>query len=127
MLTLFALIAPKKVIPKEQSEATPLDSGVMLIVEDNKVNQMVLKGHLKKMGYQSDLAENGLIAIEKIQRQQYTMIFMDCQMPVMDGFEATEKSERIPLLRQNCLLLQLLQTQWKETESVAWMQAWMII
>ncbi|MCK4865069.1 MAG: response regulator [Gammaproteobacteria bacterium] len=63
----------------------------ILIVEDNIVNQMVVRVMLEKMGYTLDLAEDGQECLDKLQPDKYSMIFMDCQMPVMDGFEATIK------------------------------------
>ncbi len=62
-----------------------------LIVEDNAVNQMVLKGMLKKQGFEVFTAENGAKALEIIEKQRVDCILMDCQMPIMDGFEATER------------------------------------
>lgn len=60
-----------------------------LIVDDNKVNVMVLKKLLLDIGIESDIAENGFEAIEKSESIHYDMIFMDIHMPKMNGFEAT--------------------------------------
>ncbi|MCD8513456.1 MAG: response regulator [Nitrincola sp.] len=62
-----------------------------MLVEDNKVNQMVALGLLKKLGYECEVAINGLEALEKVQQQQFDLILMDMQMPVMDGLTATKK------------------------------------
>ncbi len=61
----------------------------VLVVEDNEVNQMVAIRMLDKLGYRSDVAANGLEAVEAASRIRYDAILMDCQMPEMDGFEAT--------------------------------------
>ena len=61
----------------------------ILLTEDNVINQKVALGILKKMGYQADLANDGLQAVKKCQEYKYDLIFMDCQMPEMDGYEAT--------------------------------------
>jgi len=67
----------------------------VLIVEDNEVNQLVLKSFVKKMGFQSDSAMNGQEAVDLISKQNYSIILMDCQMPVMDGFDATKAIRKI--------------------------------
>jgi signal transduction histidine kinase/DNA-binding response OmpR family regulator len=61
----------------------------ILIVEDNPVNQMVAINLLKKAGYRTSLANNGLEALEKIKDENFDLILMDVQMPEMDGYEAT--------------------------------------
>jgi signal transduction histidine kinase len=67
----------------------------VLIVEDNEVNQLVLKSLIKKMGYQSMSAQNGLEAVNLIKEQSFSIILMDCQMPVMNGFDATKEIRRL--------------------------------
>ncbi len=64
----------------------PLD---ILIAEDNIINQKVVIGTLLRFGYQSDLAVSGKEAVEAVQRRKYDLLFMDLQMPEMDGLEAT--------------------------------------
>ena len=63
----------------------------VLLVEDNAVNQVVATHQLRKLGCEIEIAGNGLEALTAWQRGAYDMIFMDCQLPVMDGFEATRK------------------------------------
>jgi PAS domain S-box-containing protein len=62
----------------------------ILIVEDNQLNQKVVVAMLSKMGCNCDVASNGIEAVEMAFKNQYSVIFMDCQMPEMDGFQATE-------------------------------------
>lgn len=67
----------------------PKFSGLALLVEDNIVNQEVAMSMLKKLGLEVDTALNGIQALDAIKVKDYDMIFMDCQMPEMDGYEAT--------------------------------------
>ena len=62
----------------------------MLLVEDNRVNQIVATKLINKFGYQVDIAENGIEAIQALEHQKYDVVFMDIQMPEMDGEEATK-------------------------------------
>ncbi len=63
----------------------------ILVVEDNQMNYFVIKKMLNKLGHDFDYAKNGLEAVEKANQQDFDYIFMDMQMPVMDGIEATKK------------------------------------
>jgi signal transduction histidine kinase/CheY-like chemotaxis protein/HPt (histidine-containing phosphotransfer) domain-containing protein len=70
----------------------------ILLAEDNPVNQKVAVARLEGMGCRIDTAPNGLAAVDAISRNTYDLVFMDCQMPEMDGFEATRmirESERL--------------------------------
>jgi PAS domain S-box-containing protein len=62
----------------------------VLVVEDISLNQLLMKTILDEFGFECDIAENGKIAIERMQKKEYSMVLMDLQMPVMNGFEATE-------------------------------------
>lgn len=63
--------------------------GRVLIVEDNPINQRVAVILANKLGFVADVASDGSEALNMVRGQDYTLILMDCQMPVMDGFEAT--------------------------------------
>lgn len=63
--------------------------GTVLLVEDNKMNQLVGSKALAKLGYSYDIANDGKEAVRAVQTRTYDAIFMDCQMPEMDGYEAT--------------------------------------
>lgn len=89
------------VLGREQSTTQPLvtDRGLQdangkqtqraLLVDDNEVNQIIAKGALKKLGIHADVTNNGEEAIEAVMEKCYDFILMDCEMPIMDGFEAT--------------------------------------
>ena len=60
-------------------------------MEDNETNQLVLLGILKKLGHRADVANNGAEALGILANKNFDLILMDCQMPVMDGLEATKR------------------------------------
>jgi CheY-like chemotaxis protein len=69
--------------------------GRVLVAEDVETNQRIATEMLELLDFEVDIAENGAIAVEKFKAGPYLAIFMDCQMPVMDGFAATEEIRRI--------------------------------
>ena len=77
-------------IAKEPLDEIPSKPRV-LIVEDNIINQKVAIRMVDKLGYQSTAVGNGQEAIHALAKQNYALILMDCQMPIMDGFEATRR------------------------------------
>lgn len=75
----------------------------VLVVEDIALNQLLMKTLLDDFGFERDIAANGKIAIEKLQKKSYDIILMDLQMPEMNGFEATEyirntMNSKIPII-----------------------------
>jgi CheY-like chemotaxis protein/HPt (histidine-containing phosphotransfer) domain-containing protein len=66
-------------------------NATILVVEDNSINQKLATKLLEKLGYNSATAANGKLALEALTQQHYDLILMDCQMPEMDGFEATRR------------------------------------
>lgn len=80
---------------QDESWINPLK---ILIAEDNAVNQFVLKKTLEKLGYYATVVQNGVEVVEAVERDAYDLIFMDIQMPIMDGVTATRtiKKRRAP-------------------------------
>ncbi|MEM8521929.1 PAS domain S-box protein [Flavobacterium sp. PL12] len=90
-----------------ESENIELDKEIknikVLVVEDIPLNQLLMKTLLDDFGFERDVADNGKIAIEKLQVNEYDVILMDLQMPIMNGFETTEyirktMNSKIPII-----------------------------
>ena len=74
-------------------------SGHALIAEDNQTNQIVARGLLQKMGLSTQVANDGFEALHMLRETTFDIVFMDCRMPVMDGFEATRRLRAEPQMQ----------------------------
>ncbi|MCO4746043.1 MAG: response regulator [Proteobacteria bacterium] len=101
---LTALTGDVLVDPDSGTTATPPPVRLrarVLLAEDNPVNRMVLRGMLGTLGCEVQVAEDGLQAVDAVARNRFDLVLMDCQMPEMDGFEATRTilaRETVPIV-----------------------------
>ena len=88
--------APGSDAPAEATPGLPgqLDSPLILVVDDDKLNRVVMSAVLRQLGYRFTLATNGREAVEAVRRERYAAVLMDCLMPEMDGYEATATIRR---------------------------------
>lgn len=81
----------------------------ILVAEDNTVNQLIVREMLQRLGYDFVLVENGKLAMLALQQQNFDLILMDCYMPEVDGFTATEmirkelKNKDLPIIAMTAL------------------------
>ncbi|XKY39002.1 response regulator [Enterovibrio sp. 27052020O] len=78
-----------KTLPARQVEVSDSYDGRVLVVEDTLVNQRVVQAMLSRLGVDVVVAENGKVALDMCQEDSFDLIFMDCQMPIMDGYQAS--------------------------------------
>jgi len=93
----FPIALPKKneIISREQ-KLKAIEGSRVLLVEDNELNQEVSACLLTEAGMITDVADNGVMALQKIEKKDYDLIFMDMQMPIMDGLTAVREIRKNP-------------------------------
>ena len=108
----------KKEEPAEKDK--PLLGTTILLVEDNPMNVLVAKGFLEKWGAEIDVAENGQVALNKLDTSRHRMVLMDMHMPVMDGYEAIRRIRSqgiaIPIIALTASLPNEIEAEIKDLE-----------
>jgi CheY-like chemotaxis protein len=90
--------------PRAASDGAAARGAVkILIAEDNRTNQIVIRAQLKKLGYTADVVGDGAAAVDAAGRGAYDLVVMDCEMPTLDGYEATRRirasrGPRVPII-----------------------------
>ena len=92
--------SPEKVAPSAHNDISVLAGKRILVAEDNEINQLVITEMLRSLGIQAVVVENGLLAVEAVTEHQFDLVLMDCQMPVLDGYEATRRIRQYANLQQ---------------------------
>ncbi|MYL25093.1 response regulator [Vreelandella massiliensis] len=92
----FSLSLLRSQLPEGEQDLPEVSvvSARVLVVEDNAINQMLIRKQLSKLGHQVDIVENGQQALDKVDQSSFDVILMDMQMPVMDGLAATKALRR---------------------------------
>lgn len=107
----FQIASDEQVLKKEEAAVYDFQGfkgTKILLVEDNKINVLVAKKFLNKWNLNIDIAENGEIALRMVQNTDYKLVLMDLEMPVMDGYTATQKIRELkPLKYKNLPIIAL--------------------
>jgi two-component system sensor histidine kinase/response regulator len=92
LMTIAGVNTPEQpLVTAYSARQIPQFNARVLVVEDNAINQKVAQGLLKKFGVKVDLAANGVEALKSLENLPFDLVLMDCQMPIMDGYEATQR------------------------------------
>ena len=96
----------------------------ILLAEDNLVNQRVALGQLKRLGYQADVVADGRAALEAVKNTAYALVLMDCQMPELDGYEATRQIRALQDIPQPYIIAMTAHAMDGDIGRNVWKGAW---
>jgi CheY-like chemotaxis protein len=121
LLESLVAVARKSSLPPRGSDEAPSElRGRVLLVEDNAINQKVAMRMLERLDVRVDVAGNGREALEMVARLPYDLVLMDCQMPELDGFQATEQIRRMSGRSASSPSWHSPPTPWSPIASAAW-------
>ena len=93
-LTMSLPSTMEKVVDEQEAKEVSQDEFSalkILVAEDNRINQKLIKTILLRLSIEANIVENGLLAVKAVQQHEYDLVLMDCQMPVLDGYQATKR------------------------------------
>ncbi len=97
----------KQIIQSPKTSDKVINDLKILVAEDNLINQKVILNQLKMLGYRAEFVSNGQEALEMVSKINYDIILMDCQMPVLDGYEATQEIRKIEGDQRHTIIIAL--------------------
>ena len=116
--------AERLAVPMPSNWAREVERPLVLVVEDNEINGEVAERMLVKRGLRVEHARNGLEAIKRVGGNGFCAVFMDCQMPVLDGYAATAEIRRVKRDGERVPIIAMTATRWSVRGPTVWRRGW---